>query len=59
LLIHENPQVRLNTIRNTLALEPQIARKALEELAISDETPYNFEAKMTIRHLDTGFWVPD
>jgi len=59
LLIHENPQVRLNAIKSTLALEPQIARKALEELAISDEIPYDSEAKSTIRHLDSGFWVPD
>ncbi len=60
LLTHENPQVRLHAIKSTLAVRPKAARKALEKLAKSDDDdPYDFEARVTVDNLDSGFWVPD
>jgi len=59
LLTHENPQLRLNAIKSTLAIAPVEARSALEELASSTYVPYDFEARSTIGNLDSGFWVPD
>ena len=55
---HANAQVRLNAIKATLAVAPQIARGALEALAESREYPQSMDAGMCIRALDDGTFKP-
>lgn len=59
LLTHEDVQVRLNAVRDTLAVNSVAARQALEDIANSHEIPQNFHARMTIGNLGSGRWVLD
>jgi hypothetical protein len=56
---HQNPQVRLNAIKATLAVAPDLARAALERLANSGEHPQSMDAGMTIIALDRGTFKPE
>jgi hypothetical protein len=58
LYTHPNAQVRLNAIRATLAVAPEIGRKALEALASSKEYPASGDAGMTVWALDQGIFRP-
>lgn len=53
-----NAQVRLNVIKETLAVAPKRARQALEELADSFDFPQAGDAGMTIDALDEGIFKP-
>lgn len=55
---HPNPQVRVKAIKATLAVAPETARRALEQLAHSREYPQSGEAGMSIRALDRGIFKP-
>ncbi len=55
---HENPQVRLNSIKATLALAPEAGRKALEVLAEAKEGFQSLDAGMCISALDDGTYKP-
>jgi hypothetical protein len=55
---HPNPQVRVKAIKATLAVAPETARRALEQLAGSREYPQSGEAGMSIRALDRGIFKP-
>lgn len=55
---HPNAQVRVKAIKATLAAAPELARRALEELAASREYPQAGEAGMTIRALNDGIYKP-
>jgi hypothetical protein len=53
-----NAQVRLKAVKATLAVEPEMARKMLQKIAISREFPQAGEAGMSIRALDDGVFKP-
>ncbi len=55
---HENPQVRLNAIKATLAIAPQAGREALETLAKAGEGSQSLDAGMCIFALDEGIYKP-
>jgi len=55
---HPNAQVRLNAATATLAVVPAEARKALEDLAASNDYPQSGEAGSRLRNLDSGFFKP-
>jgi hypothetical protein len=55
---HPNAQVRLNAMKATLALAPEVARRALEALAASREYPQAGDAGMTLDALDDGIFKP-
>ncbi len=55
---HENPQVRLNAIKATLAIAPDLGRKALEALAEAGEGIQSMDAGMCIFGLDDGTYKP-
>lgn len=55
---HPNAQVWLNAIKETLAVAPKRARKALKELADSSDYPQAGDAGMTLDDLDSGEWQP-
>lgn len=61
---HENPQVRLNAIKATLAIAPESGRKALEALealaalAEAGEGIQSMDAGMCIYALDDGTFKP-
>lgn len=55
---HPNAQVRLNAIKETLAVAPKRAREALKELADSSDHPQAGDAGMTLDDLDSGEWKP-
>lgn len=55
---HPNAQVRLNAIKETLAVAPKRARMALKELAESVDYPQAMDAGMSIDGLDDGSWKP-
>jgi hypothetical protein len=55
---HPNAQVRVKAIKNTLAVAPEKARQALEELANSKEYPASGEAGMSVWALDEGIFKP-
>ena len=55
---HPNAQVRLNAFKETLAVAPKQARKALEELADSVEYPQAGDAGMCLWALDEGIFKP-
>jgi hypothetical protein len=58
LLSHSNVQVRLATARSLLALYPDLARNALENIRESGIEPQNGEAATAIRRLDEGVYIP-
>jgi len=55
---HPNAQVRLNAIKETLAVAPVRAREALDALANSVDYPQAGDAGMTIRNLERGIFKP-
>ncbi len=55
---HPNAQVRLQAATATLAVAPDAARKALQELANSKNYPQSGEAWGHLRNLDSGFFKP-
>lgn len=55
---HENPQVRLNAIKATLALAPHAGRKALEALREAGEGIQSMDAGMCMFALDEGIFKP-
>jgi hypothetical protein len=55
---HPNAQVRVKAIKNTLAVAPKKARRALEILAASKEYPAAGEAGMSVWALDEGVFKP-
>jgi hypothetical protein len=58
LLRHQNVQVRMMAAHSLLAIEPQLARQAMESVRDSGVEPQCFDAASTIGHLDDGFYVP-
>lgn len=58
LLSHSNVQVRLAAARSLLALYPDLARNALENIRESGIEPQNGEAATAIRRLDEGSYIP-
>ena len=55
---HPNAQVRLNAIKATLAVAPEIARQALQALADSREYPQAGDAGMSLWNLEQGIFKP-
>ncbi|MFH1553454.1 MAG: DUF2019 domain-containing protein [Pseudomonadota bacterium] len=55
---YPNMQVRLNAATATLAVEPQAARRLLEEIYASDWPPQAGAAGMRLRRLDDGTFKP-
>jgi hypothetical protein len=55
---HANAQVRVNAIKNTLAVAPEEARRALEMLAASKEYPAAGETGTSVWALDEGIFKP-
>jgi hypothetical protein len=58
LLSHPNVEVRLKAAHSVLALYPDLARKALEDIRDSGIEPQNGDAATSIRRLDEGVYVP-
>jgi hypothetical protein len=55
---HPNAQVRLNAIKATLAVAPEIARQALQAIADSREYPQAGDAGMSLWNLEQGIFKP-
>lgn len=55
---HPNAQVRLNAVKATLAVAPELAREKLERMAASREYPQAGDAGMTLISLDRGIFKP-
>jgi hypothetical protein len=55
---HPNIQVRLNAAKLTLAVAPEVARKALEAIEASHHYPQAGDAGMTLFALDDGIFEP-
>jgi hypothetical protein len=55
---HPNAQVRLNAVKATLAIAPDVARRKLQEIAESGEFPQAGDAGMSIINLDRGIYKP-
>ena len=55
---HKNLQVRLNAVKNTLALAPEEGRRVLQKMADSMKQPYAGNAGMTLSALDRGIFKP-
>jgi Domain of unknown function (DUF2019) len=55
---HPNAQVRLNAVKATLAVAPELARRALQAIADSREYPQAGDAGMSIRNLESGIFKP-
>ncbi|MCZ7595254.1 MAG: DUF2019 domain-containing protein [Hyphomicrobium sp.] len=58
LLQHKNPQVRLTAAIVLLALEPKVARTALQKMWDTQEFPQAGDAMGMMRALDEGRYVP-
>jgi hypothetical protein len=58
LYTHPNAQVRLNAIKATLAVAPEVARRALQALADSREYPQAADAGMSLLNLERGIFKP-
>lgn len=54
LLVHENPQVRLDAAQATLAIAPAAARQTLQEIWDRKEFPQAAYAMGTLRALERG-----
>lgn len=59
LLSHPNAQVRLNTVHATLAVAPEVARQALEQLAAVPDQPQTLDARMCLADLLSGQYRPE
>jgi hypothetical protein len=55
---HPNAQVRLNAIKATLAVSPELARRMLKVMADSREYPQAGDAGMTLINLERGIFTP-
>jgi hypothetical protein len=55
---HPNIFVRLKAAKATLAVEPLVARDAIQKIADSKERPAAFEAGMSLAMLDEGIYTP-
>ena len=55
---HENMQVRLVAAQATLAIAPEAARNALEQIKASKEQPQSAEASHSLWTLDRGIFKP-
>jgi hypothetical protein len=55
---HENMQVRLKAAKATLAVEPEAARKALQDVEASNVLPQSADAGMSLWNLDRGVFKP-
>ena len=55
---HENMQVRLKAANATLAIAPEAARKALEEIKASGWLPQSADASGSLWALDEGIFKP-
>lgn len=55
---HPNAQVRLNAVKATLAVAPELARRALQTIADSREYPQAGDAGMSIWNLERGIFKP-
>jgi len=55
---HPNAQVRLKAVKNSLAVAPVAARRALQAIADSQEYPQAGEAGMSIVNLERGIFNP-
>lgn len=58
LFSHENPQVRLQAAETTFAIFPQEARAVLQQIADRDEWPCGLDARLTLRLLADGIFIP-
>jgi Domain of unknown function (DUF2019) len=58
LLVHFNPQVRLKAAIATLAVRPNSARQALQEISDRNEYPQAAEARGILGGLDDGTYAP-
>lgn len=59
LLGHPNAQVRIKAAKHTLAIAPDAARQALEELSASGRQPQALEAGMSLWNLQEGVFRPE
>ena len=55
---HPDAQVRLQSARTTLAVEPVAARLSIETIANSRKFPQAGDAGMTLSNLDRGIFKP-
>lgn len=55
---HENVQVRLKAAKATLAVAPEAARRALEDIKASNEQPQSGEAGSSLWNLERGIFKP-
>jgi hypothetical protein len=55
---HPNAQVRLNALKATLAVAPELALRTLQALADSREYPQAGDAGMTLISLERGIFKP-
>ena len=58
LLDHPNPQVRYRAGAATLAVAPQEARRALEQIVAAKQFPQAGHVGMLLRAIDAGEFVP-
>jgi Domain of unknown function (DUF2019) len=56
---YPNMQVRLMSAKYALAVAPQAARQAIEAIAASTWVPQCYDARMCLRMLDKGAFVPE
>jgi len=55
---HPNAQVRLNAVKATLAVAPEVALRTLHAIADSREYPQAGDAGMTLDALERGIFKP-
>jgi hypothetical protein len=55
---HPNIEVRLKAAKATLAVAPEMARRAIQAVAESGEYPQAADARMALRSLDQGTFKP-
>ena len=58
LLNHRDVQVRLQAARMTLAVAPKESRQVIEAIAASKWQPQAGDARMSLRGLDSGEYIP-
>lgn len=56
---HKNAQVRLKAAIATLAIEPEAARKVLQNISDQNEYPQAASARSMMRALDEGRYIPN
>lgn len=59
LFAYPNMQVRLMAAQYALAVAPQAARQVVEAIAASTWPPQCYDARMCLRMLDEGTFVPE